>query len=206
MNTPYNHQSNQVERFHKTLWNLLKAKKSNGETDWEKGLSMLILCYNATQHSSTNHSPARLFLSRELNLPHLSLLPKIENEKNLNSEPQSLEEELDHIMDVMRRADAVRIRRQFLSYSRPGEDILVGDRVYAAVLPPAGNTRKLQLQWSGPLEVMELVNPVMYKIRELVGRKPRMYLAHRSKLRLARRNGEKDVNQHSSYHDYHQMS
>ena len=84
---------------------------------------------------------------------------------------------------------ALRIRRQFLSYSKP----MVGEKCYAAVLPPAGNSRKLQLQWSGPLEIVEIINPAMYKIQELIGKKPRKYLAHRSKLRLARKNGEKNI-------------
>ena len=70
----HNHQSNPVERFHRTLWALLKAKKANGENDWEKSLPTLILSYNSTQHFSTNSSPARIFLGRELNIPHLSLL------------------------------------------------------------------------------------------------------------------------------------
>ena len=153
----------------------------------------MILAYNATQHSSTNHSPARLFLGRELNLPHLSLLPKIEKEKNFNSEPQSLEEELDHIVEEMRRADAVRIRKQFLSYATPPEDIEIGDKVYAAVLPPVGNTRKLQVQWSGPLVVTKIINKVMMEITELCEKKPRTYIAHRSKIRQARKNGQKNI-------------
>ena len=69
VDTPYNHQLNPIEHFHRTLWALLKAKKSNGEMDLEIGLPTLILCYNATQHFSTNHSPACLFLGREVNLP-----------------------------------------------------------------------------------------------------------------------------------------
>ena len=69
----HNHQSNPVERFHRTLWALLRAKKCNGENDWEKSLPTLILAYNATQHHSTLCSSSRVFLGRELNLPHLSL-------------------------------------------------------------------------------------------------------------------------------------
>ena len=72
----HNHQSNPVERFHRTLWALLRAKKANGEYDWEKSLPTLILAYNATQHYSTNSSPGRIFLGRELNIPHLPLLSK----------------------------------------------------------------------------------------------------------------------------------
>jgi len=78
----HNHQSNPIERFHRTLWALLRAKKANGENDWEKSLPTLILAYNATQHFSTNSSPARIFLGRELNLPHLSLLPKFVQNDN----------------------------------------------------------------------------------------------------------------------------
>ncbi len=58
----HNHQSNPIERFHRTLWALLRAKKANGENDWEKSLPTLILAYNATQHFSTNSSPARNYL------------------------------------------------------------------------------------------------------------------------------------------------
>ena len=78
----HNHQFIPVERFHRTLRALLKAKKANGENDWEKSLPTLILAYNATQHYSTNSSPARIFLGRELNIPHLSLLPKFIQNNN----------------------------------------------------------------------------------------------------------------------------
>ena len=140
----HNHQSNPVERFHRTLWPLLKAKKANGEKDWEKSLPTLILAYNATQHYSTNSCPARIFLGRELNIPHLSLLPKFV--QNNNPSPHSVEEQLDYILDLMRASDNVRIRRQFRSYEKPLDEICIGDKVYCAALPPQGNSRKLQLQ------------------------------------------------------------
>ena len=56
--TPYNHQSNPIERFHEALRSLLKAKKANGENNWGKSLPTLILAYNATQHYSPLCSPA----------------------------------------------------------------------------------------------------------------------------------------------------
>ena len=68
-----------------------------------------------------------------------------------------------------------------------------GDRVYAAVLPPPGNTRKQQIKWSGRLVVVELVNEAMIKIQEMDVKNPRTYIAHRSKLRLAKRTGQKDT-------------
>ena len=84
----------------KDFTGLLKAKKANGENDWEKSLPTLILAYNATQHYSSNSSPARIFLGRELNIPYLSLLPKFV--QNDNPSPHSVEEQLDYILDLMR--------------------------------------------------------------------------------------------------------
>ena len=187
----HNHQSNPVERFHRTLWALLKAKKANGENDWEKSLPTLILAYNSTQHFSTNSSPARMFLGRELNIPHLSLLPKFV--KNDNPSPHSMEEELDYILDLMRASDDVRIRRQFRCYEKPVDDIEVGDKVYCAALPPQGNTRKLQLKWSGPVLVQQIINNAMLELREYGVKNPRTYAAHRSKVRLAKKMGQKDL-------------
>ena len=68
-----------------------------------------------------------------------------------------------------------------------------GDKVYAAVLPPPGNSRKLQIKWSGPLVITEVVNEAMIKIQELDVKNPRTYIAHRSKLRLAKKMGQKDT-------------
>ena len=142
----------------------MKAKKATGENDWEKSLPTLILAYNATQHYSTNSSPARIFLGRELNIPHLSLLPKFA--QNNNPSPHSVEEQLDCILDLMRASDNVRIRRQFRSYEKPLDKICIGDKVYCAALPPQDNSRKLQLQCSGPVIVTEIINRAMLEVKE----------------------------------------
>ena len=57
---------------------------SDGEQDWETTLPAVTLAYNAANHSSTGCSPARGFLGREVDIPHLSILPKLNPEKNVN--------------------------------------------------------------------------------------------------------------------------
>ena len=74
------------------------------------------------------------------------------------------------------------------------DDICVGDRVYCAALPPTGNSRKLQLQWSGPVIVKEIINNALVRVEEYDVRNPRTYVAHRSKIRCAKKMGQKDVN------------
>ncbi len=104
-----------------------------------------------------------------------------------------MEEQLDYILDLMRASDNVRIRRQFRSYEKPQDEICVGDRVYCAALPPQGNSRKLQLTWSGPVLVTEIINNALVKVQEYGVKNPRTYVAHRSKVRVAKKFGEKDV-------------
>ena len=58
----YNDQSNPVESFHRTLWNLLRAKMANGEQDWEKSIPAIELVYNSSIHASTGCSQARIVL------------------------------------------------------------------------------------------------------------------------------------------------
>ena len=126
-----------------------KQKRQMGKRTGEKSLPTLILAYNATQHYSTNSSPARIFLGRELNIPPLSLLPKFV--QNKDPSPHSVEEQLDYILDLMRASDDFWIRRQFRSYEKPQDELCVGDRVYCAALPPPRGT-PWSCNSSGPVQ------------------------------------------------------
>ena len=126
-----------------------------------------------------------------MEFPHLSLLPKFDKLEQ-NSETCGLEEDMDQVWEKIRVADKVRIWRQFWSYSERQEDLQVGDYVYAAVLLPITNSRKLAIKWSGPLIINRFMNNTMIVIKEICVKKPRVYVAHCTKLRLAKRNGIKN--------------
>ena len=66
--------------------------------------------------------------------------------------------------------------------------------MYAAVLQPIINSRKLAIKWSSPLIINRFVNNQMIKIKEIHVKKPSVYDAHCTKLRLAKPNGLKDLN------------
>ena len=78
--------------------------------------------------------------------------------------------------------------------------------MYAAVLPTITNSRKLNIRWSGPLIMEELINETMVKVREIRVKKPRLYTAHRTKLRLAKGEGRKEINPSFSAKDLHKRS
>ena len=97
------------------MWNLIRVKIANGEQGWEKSLPEIELVNNASAHAWTGCSPAWGFLGREVELPHLSLLPKFQD-LNQGQEPFGLEEDIHRVWEDMRIADEVRIRGQFKSY------------------------------------------------------------------------------------------
>ena len=93
-----------------------------------------------------------------------------------------LEEDKDPVWAEIREADEVPIHQQFQAYSGRQEDLQFGDYVYAAVLPPITNSRKLAIRWSGPLILNRILNENMIEVKEIRVKKPRVYVAHRTKL------------------------
>ena len=63
----------------------------------------------------------------------------------------------DHQPDVQTRS----------CYSKPIDELKINNLVYGAVLPPIGNSQKLQVKWSGFLQIMEKVNQTQVKIKEI---------------------------------------
>ena len=62
-------------------------QEHRSENDWEKRLPTLILAYNATQQLFNFEKPSRIFLCREINLPHLLILPKCRPSNDLPPSP-----------------------------------------------------------------------------------------------------------------------
>ena len=68
--TAYHPQSNGlVERFNRTLLNMLTKFVSSDQRDWDQKLPLLMLAYRSSEHESTGYSPNKMMLGRETELP-----------------------------------------------------------------------------------------------------------------------------------------
>jgi len=67
--TAYKPNTNQVERFHKTMNSILAKTVAEHQRDWDARLPFAMAAYRATQHDSTGYSPNMLVLGRETRAP-----------------------------------------------------------------------------------------------------------------------------------------
>lgn len=69
LTTPYHPQSNQVERFHRSLSSYLKAYVQNEDADWARYLDFAIFTYNNTYNSTTGFAPNELVFGNAFEIP-----------------------------------------------------------------------------------------------------------------------------------------
>ncbi|CAL9699311.1 unnamed protein product [Knipowitschia caucasica] len=170
--TPYHPSSNgQVERFNRTLLQMLRCYVNRNQKNWDEQLPLLTAAYRSSRHAVTGFTPNRLMLGREVHQPQdiqsgsakLSADPLKEADFLYNLE-EGLKEvhslARDHLRTAQERQKKVHdLRAREHSYS-VGDLVFVKDDTKKKGLSP-----KLQAPWKGPLIVAARRGPVLYEIQ-----------------------------------------
>ena len=68
--TPYHpHSDGMIERFNRTLLNMLSISAQDKEKDWDLHLPSVMLAYRTSVHETTGETPFQLMFGREVRLP-----------------------------------------------------------------------------------------------------------------------------------------
>ena len=195
---PDNHQSNPVERFHRTLYELAKGVRREGGNNLLSNFRTACMVYNGNRHGATGVTPNSLHLGKEIPMPTDVLIEK--NRLGPQDGPPEelvarLQDEMDKVVTSARRNQQLAIKRNAKYYLDQACRLQEGDLVWAFLEGRGDATphRKLRIKWTGPYRFKGHLNPVMGLIEEIPSQNPnivrplRSFTIHLTKVRLYRR-------------------
>ena len=166
----------QTEIVNKFLTIMLRAFVDENLSDWAEWLPLLEFAYNNTVHKSTGTTPHFLLYEFHPKTP-LDFLGTRELDealqKSLTKETTDFLSSLQMHRSSARRAIAKAQESQAKSYNkgrRPAPEFKAGDRVLVNPhslewVESKGDCSKLRQRWIGPFEIMQKVNPNVYRLR-----------------------------------------
>ncbi|KAL6454997.1 hypothetical protein MHYP_G00365650 [Metynnis hypsauchen] len=150
--TPYHPQGNgQVERFNRTLLQMLKTLTEREKANWKDSLNKLVYAYNCTRSEVTGFSPFFLLYGRPPRLP-IDLLFRLTPESGTHDHQEYMrrwKSAMQEAYEVARenaRKSAERGKRNHDKKVRSSV-LQEGDRVLVRNMTPRGGTRKLRNHW-----------------------------------------------------------
>ena len=200
--TPYHPMGNgSVERFNRTLGNMIRALPSDSKQDWPRRLQTLTFMYNCTAHETTGYAPFYLMFGRVPRLPVDILFGNILTDPgvtNFGRYVAKLSEDLKEAMLIAQEHVTKEQSRQARLYNRKekGPTIEMGDRVLVANKKERGK-RKVADRWESVVYTVTEMNPQThtYKIQDTVTGRER--IVHRNLLMLVNFLPVQDVPQSS---------
>ncbi|CAH1254301.1 GIN1 [Branchiostoma lanceolatum] len=169
--TPYHPQSDgMVERFNRTLGNILRAYVSEDQRDWDTHLPMVKFAFNTSEHATTKFTPYFVMHGREARLPvellfgthSSSAVPVQEYVRDMVDKFQTI---FKLVADNTKQAH--RRQKDLFDKKVHGDPFQEGDKVLLAKKAlRKGLTRKLMRKFEGPYTVVERVGGNAYRIRK----------------------------------------
>ena len=166
----------QTEILNATIEQMLRAYVSSDKETWANWLSVLAYSYNSSVHSSTKYSPNFLLMGYNPRISTGAIVPEIDPPQRPFLPSQSAEdfvETLEMHRTFAKDAIALAQDRQAKAYDkkrRPVQTMEVGE--YALVnlhslelVDVEGTGKKLVQRMIGPFEVVEKINPQVYRLR-----------------------------------------
>ena len=176
--TPYHPAGNPVERWNRTLLNMIRSLEEDEKINWRKNLPAVVHAYNSCIHSSTGYSPYFLFFGRHPRLPiDLAFGVDVGRRKNESSIQyiRSLKSQLKSAYEraaenMAKAADRNKARYDISAHTA---ELEVGDRCLVRRLGPRV-TSKISDKWEAEVYVVvdRAEDVPVYTVQEETGNGP----------------------------------
>lgn len=165
----------QTEILNAQIETMLRAYVAKDRSSWAQWLGVLARSYNSSVHSSTGYRPDYLLFGYETQVDATGLVPDSQFvQRPLASQrAQNFVAEMQHHRQLARDALTLAQERQAKAYNRnrrpedriePGDFVLVNPHTLQ-LIEASGTGRKLVQRLIGPFEVLERINPLVYRLR-----------------------------------------
>ena len=165
-----------VERWNRTLQQMLKTMVAETRDDWDDHLPYLTMAYNSSAQESTGCTPHLLMFGREMSLP-LDVMfgpPPRQAARYLcpSEYAQWLRQSLWKAHEHARRSLGVAAARQKRNYDANCKpfDYKVGQMVWKWV--PPGGSKKLVTGWKGPYRIVRKITDINCDLQLRPGEAP----------------------------------
>lgn len=175
-----------VERFNRTLQNMIATITTDHPFDWEEALPKVCIAYNTTIHSTTGYSPFYLMYGREPRLPiDIVYGTQSPSPDNFVQQSHKLMEQAYH--RVREHLSAGHQRQKDIYDKRVhGDPYQEGDIVW--LLDPVvaeGQSKKLHHPWKGPFRVLKKISNCDYLVESTAGKHIKT-IVHFNRLKLCK--------------------
>ena len=162
--SPYHPSGNPVvERFNRTLGDMLSSYCMDRQRDWDQFLVYVIWAYNSSVHCSTKMSPFQALRGHPPRQPLELVLPSANDCTNRPDPLQHVRKGFELLHQRLRKAQRTRNRyynrRTNYQPFRPGQLVMIDIK---AIKP--GQSKALRRRWAGPYRILKRLGPVTYAI------------------------------------------
>ncbi|PIK57505.1 Retrovirus-related Pol polyprotein from transposon [Apostichopus japonicus] len=188
--TPFHPQSDgMVERFNRTLEDMLSLVVSENQKDWDAWLPYLLMAYRSAEHESTGFSPAEIMLGRMVTLPLSAQLPRLPDETDSPRKPTpkyvlELDKTMHRIHEIARGKLKLASDKQkkFHDKGAYNQEFTQGDLIWLLnTKRKRGISPKLQKRWDGPGKILKKLSDVIYRVKMRPKKKPQV--VHHNRLK-----------------------
>ena len=156
--TPYHPRGNPVERFNRTLLNMLGTLENKQKSKWREYVKPLVHAYNCTRNEVTGFTPYELMFGRSPRLPvdlAFNLPVKGERQKSHSQYVQNLKSRLEESYQLASRNALKTAEKNKVRFDKrvTTSDLEVGDRVLVRQVRIRGK-HKLADKWEEDIYVV----------------------------------------------------